>query len=78
MALLINGVEVDPATLAPTAEQLEKQWRDSELSRTDAYIVLPDFPYSTELAEYRQLLRDYDFSGERPDLPLTPTGKPIC
>jgi hypothetical protein len=77
MALLINGVEVDPATLAPTAEQLEKQWRNSELSRTDAYIVLPDFPYSTELTEYRQSLRDYAFDGVRPAVPLNNNSKAI-
>jgi hypothetical protein len=62
----------------PDPQETEKQWRNSELTRTDDYMMLPDFPYSTELAGYRQLLRDYDFSGERPSLPLTPTGKPIC
>lgn len=78
MALKINGVEVDTATLAPSVEQLEKQWRDSELSRTDAYIVLPDFPYSTELAEYRQELRDYAFDGNRPAVPMNDNGKAIA
>lgn len=78
MALLINGIEVDPSSLAPTIYQLEKQWRNDELHRTDAYIVLPDFPYSTALATYRQELRDYSFDGNRPALPVNSNGKPIA
>jgi hypothetical protein len=73
-----GGLVEVAAYAASDQQQTEKQWRNNELTRTDDYMMLPDFPYSTELAGYRQLLRDYDFSGERPSLPLTPTGKPIC
>jgi len=57
----------------PTAETQERQWRDSELARTDRLILLPDFPQSVELLAYRQALRDYpsasDFpNGNRPNL----------
>jgi len=73
----VNGVMVESFWNEPDSSAVEKQWRDSELSRTDAYIVLPDFPYSAELAEYRQDLRDYEFDGNRPVVPLNGNGKAI-
>jgi len=50
---------------------VERQWRDSELLRTDALIMLPDYPM--DLTAYRAALRAYpdavDFpDGERPTL----------
>lgn len=47
----------------------ERQWRDSELERTDRFVVIPDSP--KDYTAYRQELRDYpnqpDFpNGERP------------
>jgi len=53
----------------PTKEDLEREWRDSELSRTDGLVKLPDYP--NDLLTYRALLRDYpaslDFpNGDRP------------
>ena len=49
----------------------EKEWRNSELSRTDLLAILPDYPLLTELLIYRISLREYpskeDFpNGERP------------
>jgi len=48
----------------------ERQWRNSELLRTDDLVSLPDYP--VELLSYRSALRDYpaqtDFpNGERPN-----------
>ena len=49
----------------------EREWRDSELKRTDALVVLPDYPVN--LLPYRLELRDYPLSigfpnGARPTL----------
>ena len=57
-------------------ESTERQWRDSELLRTDALAILPDYPRGREkqvLLTYRQQLADYpqqaDFpNGARPIL----------
>lgn len=62
----------------PALEATERSWRDAELARTDAFIVLPDFPYLPELTAYRTALRDYDFSGARPEVPVNSNGNPIC
>jgi len=35
----------------------ERQWRDSELLRTDRFVVIPDYP--TDLLTYRDALRNY-------------------
>ncbi len=53
------------AHIEPTSkETLERQWRDSELLRTDELVKLPDYP--VDLLPYRQLLRDYP---QQPDFP---------
>jgi hypothetical protein len=50
----------------------EIEWRDSELTRTDSLILLPDYPYKEQLTAYRQALRDWPsapgFPDTRPDL----------
>lgn len=68
-------------TPPPTEEDIlqqkiseEKSWRNEELVRTDALVILPDYPYSEQLLTYRQELRDYpqqeDFpNGTRPIKP---------
>ena len=48
----------------------ERKWRDSELLRTDALIVLPDYPI--DLTSYRVALRAYP---EQLDFPTG--GRPI-
>lgn len=55
----------------PDKSYTERQWRDSELLRTDALVMLPDYPQ--DLTVYRQQLRDYpsqpDFpNGQRPTI----------
>ena len=52
-------------------ESIERQWRDSELLRTDEIVKLPDYP--VDLLSYRTELRNYpaqpDFpNGTRPTL----------
>jgi hypothetical protein len=44
-----------------------RQWRDSELVRTDALSVLTDHPQKTEIAAYRTALRDWPSTSEFPD-----------
>ena len=43
----------------------ERDWRDSELLRTDALVVLPDYP--ANLLSYRLNLRDYPLSVDFPN-----------
>ena len=55
----------------PTKADAEREWRDSELSRTDELVKLPDYP--VDLLPYRAELRNYpaqpDFpNGTRPTL----------
>ena len=54
----------------------EKEWRDSELERTDKLATIKDHPYYYAHISYRVFLRDYptsvDFpNGERPALDKT-------
>lgn len=55
-------------------EQLEREWRDSELFSTDWIIPVTDHPQHAAYVTYRQELRDYpsqeDFpNGTRPTKP---------
>jgi len=47
-------------------EEDPRDWRDSELFRTDALIVLPDYPVTSALTTYRQKLRDWPSTGDFP------------
>lgn len=56
----------------PTKEDIERNWRDSELLRTDS-MLRPDRPNYQAILDYRAALRDYpsniDFpNGARPSL----------
>lgn len=56
-----------------TLKTREREWRDSELSRTDLLIILDDYPKKIELTAYRSSLREYpeskDFpNGKRPNI----------
>lgn len=46
-----------------------RQWRDSELVRTDALSVLSDHPQKTEIAAYRVKLRDWPSTSDFPEIP---------
>lgn len=57
-----------------SAEEYERQWRDSELAATDWIVQIPDHPKKLQYTAYRKQLRDYptqpDFpNGERPIKP---------
>jgi hypothetical protein len=76
-------LEEHPPLRLPNQEEIlaqkiaqEKQWRDSELERTDKFATIKDMPYYYAHISYRQALRDYpntvDFpNGERPTLDKT-------
>jgi len=49
----------------PTKEDTERQWRDSELLRTDELVKLPDYPI--DLLSYRAELRNYPDSNNFPN-----------
>lgn len=55
-------------------ERLEAEFVSSELLRTDRLVLLPDYPHTAKVIEYRQLLRAYDLSGSRPQTPTTDRG----
>lgn len=64
-----GGTQQQAYRLAPDKSTTERAWRDSELSRTDEFVKLPDYP--VDLLPYRVELRDYpakfDFpNGDRP------------
>lgn len=56
--------ENDPMTLAVNG----REWRDSELLRTDPLILLPDYPYKEGLTVYRQALRDWPSTSDFPEI----------
>ena len=71
------GYSHENITLEPTEEELlnvrkihAREWRDSELHKTDSLSLLTDHPKKTEIAAYRVKLRDWpstsDFPNTRP------------
>ena len=51
-----------------TAHETEaREWRNSELDRTDTLSLLTDYPKKTELASYRTKLRDWPSTSDFPD-----------
>ena len=59
-------------TIVSLTEDEQREWRNSELERTDILAVLPDYPNKEALLAYRQALRDWtateDFPETRPTL----------
>ena len=51
----------------------QREWRDSELVRTDGLVVLPDYPNKTETIAYRVKLRDWPSTSDFPDTKPIPT-----
>ena len=43
------------------------EWRDGELQKTDTLSLLADHPKKTEIAAYRQKLRDWPSTSDFPD-----------
>ena len=52
--------------VAITAEEA-REWRDSELFRTDSLMLLDDYPQKDGLTAYRQELRDWPSTDDFPD-----------
>lgn len=59
--------EPTPEEVAAALAAGARVWRDSELSRTDILVVLPDYPNSDALLAYRQALRDWPDTADFPD-----------
>ena len=55
------------AEIAEAKEIEARQWRDSELTRTDPLSLLPDHPQKTQIAAYRTALRDWPSTDAFPD-----------
>jgi len=53
------------AVFIPT-EEGERNWRNSELRRTDLLMLLTDYPNQSELIAYRKKLREYPESRDFP------------
>jgi hypothetical protein len=69
-----NPIDKTFSEYVPSQEEVERQakeWRDSELFRTDSLMLLPDYPYTEQLTLYRQALRDW------PSTPEFPSVRPI-
>lgn len=77
-----EGFARPTSSLDPTVHEIEVRWRNAELDYIDSKNYASDFPYLTEVLQYKQALRDYtEVDGfpatERPQRPLTPKGQPI-
>ena len=64
---------VEPTAEEPTAEEVGRMWRDSELDATDKWANTLDWPNRTNILAYRVLLRDWpsteDFPETQPTMP---------
>lgn len=58
---------VDAVREARIKKENERQWRDSELERTDLFATVNDYPHTTELTAYRTALRDWPATDDFPD-----------
>lgn len=58
---------VDAVREARAKKEAEREWRNSELERTDIFATVSDYPHTTELTAYRTALRDWPASADFPD-----------
>jgi len=68
---VVTPVVPTDAEIAEAKEIEARQWRDSELARTDSLSLLTDHPQKTEIAAYRTALRDWPSTDAFPDTPPT-------
>ena len=68
------GYSHENLTVEKTEEELlsmikihAREWRDSELYKTDSLSLLTDHPKKTEIAAYRVKLRDWPSTSDFPD-----------
>lgn len=64
--------EILPAQLSEQAiketnEEEAREWRNSELARTDTLSLLTDHPDYSKMAGYRKALRDWPSTSDFPD-----------
>lgn len=45
----------------------EIDWRNEMLNQTDSLMLLPDYPYKDQLAQWRQILRDWSSTEDFPE-----------
>ena len=57
----------EPTSEDQTTEQQAREWRDSELVRTDSLFGLTDHPDHSKIVEYRKALRDWPSTSDFPD-----------
>ena len=57
----------EPTSEDQTTEQQAKEWRDSELVRTDSLFGLTDHPDHSKIVDYRKALRDWPSTSDFPD-----------
>ncbi|MAD25630.1 MAG: hypothetical protein CMO44_15835 [Verrucomicrobiales bacterium] len=69
-----EGYSHEDVTPTLTSEEVTEEkelqarnWRDSELYRTDSLSLLTDHPKKTEIAAYRVKLRDWPSTSDFPD-----------
>jgi len=60
-----HKIESSGTVYTPTKADIEREWRDSELLRTDRFVVIPDYP--TDLLTYRAELRAYPGQSDFPN-----------
>ena len=58
---------VDAVREAQVKKEAEREWRNSELERTDIFATVSDYPHTTELTAYRTALRDWPATDDFPD-----------
>jgi hypothetical protein len=63
---IMRGNLVISTTHYDTPEDDARAWRDVELQRTDALIMLPDYPNKDRLTSYRARLRGWPAHGTFP------------
>lgn len=61
---------IETKTLKPASDKskVERDWRDSELARTDSIVPVTDRPDHAAYIDYRQALRDYPSQPGFPDI----------
>ena len=57
----------EPTSEDQTTEQQAREWRNSELVRTDSLFGLTDHPDHSKIVDYRKALRDWPSTSDFPD-----------
>tara|TARA_A100001037_G_scaffold299788_1_gene326135 strand:- start:165 stop:458 length:294 start_codon:yes stop_codon:yes gene_type:complete len=57
----------EPISENQTTEEQAREWRNSELERTDSLFGLTDHPDHSKIVDYRKALRDWPSTSDFPD-----------